>query len=71
MLGFKKKTLPDILATFTKTLEDLKGLSDDNRKEVSDNKVLIEHLEVTNTTLEEEATKADAVAAKIQALVTP
>lgn len=70
-------TLESILATFNKTIENLTVLEEQNNSAITENKneiaVLsqkIESIKETNTTLNAETLKAQAVRSKIKDLIT-
>ncbi len=67
---FGRKTLGDILATFTKVQADLETLQKDNAAEVTKNEAAIATLAATNAERVKEAANAAAVAANIKALLT-
>lgn len=63
------KNIDAILGTFTHTLADLEDLRSRNVVAIATNNFKIDVLSVTNIALEDERAKAEAVHAKIAALV--
>jgi hypothetical protein len=66
---FKKKSLESILSTFTKTVEDLRVLQDDNFDEIAENNVKLEELAAKNVALVNENARAAKVEEKINSLL--
>ncbi len=67
MIG--RKTLGDILSSFTKTIQHLKDLEDYNSKKVGENTTRIEVLVQHNDELTTEARSAKVVRDKIENLI--
>lgn len=67
MLG--PKSLDQILATFNKTLDDLKKLQEGNNKVVDQNNARISYLKACNNELTVEAQRAANVQAKLSELI--
>jgi hypothetical protein len=66
---FKKKSLDSILSSFTKVVEDLKVLQQDNAKAIYRNEAVINNLKTENLTLESESERASKVQDKINSLL--
>jgi hypothetical protein len=66
---FKKTSLESILSTFTKTVEDLRVLQDDNFDEIAENNVKLEELAAKNVALVNENARAAKVEEKINSLL--
>lgn len=68
MIGLRKKSLSDIVSTFTKTIEDLDNLQNANMETVAENAAKVAELENKSKALTEEAEKAASIQTKLQQL---
>ena len=65
----KKKSLTDILETFSTTISELEALAENNNAKVKDNAHTIEVLEHQNQSLDKETASAEKVRKNLEKLI--
>lgn len=68
-IGKKEESVDSILSDFYKKIESLKSLATRKRGEVEELRIEIAQMESRQVSADEEAEKADSVAAKIESLL--
>lgn len=69
MIGLRKKSLSDIVSTFTKTVDDLDNLLNANSQEIVKNDEKVAEIMAKTGSLRAESQKAASIQTKIKQLI--